>query len=96
MENRLHAETKEGEELYSGKLAAHKHFLAMHNAIDDFDTDLSGGGKPERVKCFHVRIASALAGGRDASDSAQRQSHYQPNIKMCVVRQSWMIGRRSN
>ncbi|MCQ4618351.1 DUF501 domain-containing protein [Corynebacterium sp. CCUG 59401] len=43
--------------------AAHEHYLAERNAIEDLGTDFSGGGMPDRVKCLHVLIAYALAEG---------------------------------
>ncbi|MBC3186764.1 DUF501 domain-containing protein [Corynebacterium sp. zg-331] len=43
--------------------AAHEHYLATRNAIEDLGTDFSGGGMPDRVKCLHVLIAYALAEG---------------------------------
>lgn len=43
--------------------AAHEHYLATRNALEDLGTDFSGGGMPDRVKCLHVLIAYALAEG---------------------------------
>lgn len=43
--------------------AAHEHYLAERNAIEDLGTDFSGGGMPDRVKCLHVLIAYSLAEG---------------------------------
>lgn len=43
--------------------AAHEHYLAKRNAIEDLGTTFSGGGMPDRVKCLHVLIAYALAEG---------------------------------
>ena len=63
MEARLNADTAEGDALRRDYLAAHEHFLAERNAIEDLGTDFSGGGMPERVKCLHVLIAYALAEG---------------------------------
>ena len=66
MENRLNEDNEDneqGEALRADYLAAHKHFLAQRNAIEDLGTDFSGGGMPERVKCLHVLIAYALAEG---------------------------------
>lgn len=63
MEARLNAETDEGEDLRKGYRAAHEHYLAERNAVEDLGTDFSGGGMPERVKCLHVLIAYALAEG---------------------------------
>lgn len=45
--------------------AAHEHFLAVRNAMENLGTDFSGGGMPDRVKCLHVLIAYALAEGPD-------------------------------
>lgn len=59
MEGRL----AEDEELAADYLAAHEHFLAKRNELEDLGTDFSGGGMPERVKCLHVLIAYALAEG---------------------------------
>lgn len=44
-------------------LAAHRHYLAQRNAIEDLGTEFTGGGMPDRVKCLHVLIAYALAEG---------------------------------
>ena len=63
MENRLNEDNEQGEALRADYQAAHKHFLAQRNAIEDLGTDFSGGGMPERVKCLHVLIAYALAEG---------------------------------
>jgi hypothetical protein len=52
-------------ELAADYLAAHEHYLAERNAIEDLGTDFSGGGMPDRVKCLHVLIAYALAEGPD-------------------------------
>ncbi|BDH56102.1 DUF501 domain-containing protein [Tsukamurella sp. PLM1] len=43
--------------------AAHEHYLASRNALEDLGTDFTGGGMPDRVKCLHVLIAYALAEG---------------------------------
>lgn len=43
--------------------AAHEHYLATRNAIEDLGTGFSGGGMPDRVKCLHVLMAYALAEG---------------------------------
>lgn len=51
------------EELAKDYLAAHEHFLAKRNEMEDLGTDFSGGGMPDRVKCLHVLIAYALAEG---------------------------------
>ena len=65
MENRLNEDSDAGERLRADYQAAHEHFLAERNAIEDLGTDFSGGGMPERVKCLHVLIAYALAEGPD-------------------------------
>ena len=59
MESRL----AESEELRQDYLAAHEHYLAERNAIEDLGNDFSAGGMPERVKCLHVLIGYALAEG---------------------------------
>lgn len=59
MEERLH----DDEALANDYLAAHEHYLAKRNAIEDLGTTFSGGGMPDRVKCLHVLIAYALAEG---------------------------------
>lgn len=59
MEARLAA----SEELQADYRAAHEHYLAERNSIEDLGTTFSGGGMPERVKCLHVLIAYALAEG---------------------------------
>lgn len=43
--------------------AAHESYLAERDALESLDTDFSGGGMPERVKCLHVLMAHALAKG---------------------------------
>lgn len=50
-------------ELAADYQAAHEHFLAVRNGMEDLGTDFSGGGMPDRVKCLHVLIAYALAEG---------------------------------
>ncbi|GAB2690093.1 DUF501 domain-containing protein [Nocardia thraciensis] len=50
-------------ELAAGYRAAHESYLAERNEIESLDTDFSGGGMPERVKCLHVLMAHALAKG---------------------------------
>ncbi|WP_291314175.1 DUF501 domain-containing protein [Corynebacterium sp. UBA2622] len=59
MESRLATDT----DLAADYRAAHEHYLATRNAIEDLGTDFSGGGMPERVKCLHMLIAYALAEG---------------------------------
>ncbi|PRQ12402.1 DUF501 domain-containing protein [Corynebacterium sp. 13CS0277] len=59
MSARLH----EDADLAADYRAAHEHYLAERNAIEDLGTDFSGGGMPDRVKCLHVLIAYALAEG---------------------------------
>ncbi|KQB83647.1 DUF501 domain-containing protein [Corynebacterium oculi] len=54
---------EEDADLAADYRAAHEHYLATRNAIEDLGTDFSGGGMPERVKCLHVLIAYALAEG---------------------------------
>lgn len=59
METRLGTD----DDLAADYRAAHDHFLATRNALEDLGTDFSGGGMPDRVKCLHVLIAYALAEG---------------------------------
>ncbi|QNE89257.1 DUF501 domain-containing protein [Corynebacterium incognita] len=59
MESRLETD----EDLAADYRAAHEHFLAKRNEMEDLGTDFSGGGMPDRVKCLHVLIAYALAEG---------------------------------
>lgn len=59
MESRLETD----EDLAADYGAAHEHFLAKRNEMEDLGTDFSGGGMPDRVKCLHVLIAYALAEG---------------------------------
>lgn len=61
MQDRLGRDTA----LAADYLAAHEHYLAERNAIEDLGTGFSGGGMPDRVKCLHVLIAYALAEGPD-------------------------------
>jgi len=42
---------------------AHESYLAARDAIEPLGTDVSAGGMPNRVKCLHVHVAHALAGG---------------------------------
>ena len=63
MESRLNEDSDNGEALRKDYLAAHEHYLAERNAIEDLGTDFSGGGMPQRIKCLHVLIAYALAEG---------------------------------
>ncbi|NUP28790.1 MAG: DUF501 domain-containing protein [Nocardia sp.] len=50
-------------ELAAAYRAAHESYLAERDEIESLDTDFSGGGMPDRVKCLHVLIAHALAKG---------------------------------
>jgi len=59
----MQARLAEDSSLAADYLAAHEHYLAERNAIEDLGTDFSGGGMPDRVKCLHVLIAYALAEG---------------------------------
>lgn len=59
----MEARLGEDEELAADYRAAHEHFLAKRNEMEDLGTDFSGGGMPDRVKCLHVLIAYALAEG---------------------------------
>ncbi|MCY7372457.1 MAG: DUF501 domain-containing protein [Spirochaetaceae bacterium] len=45
--------------------AAHQHYLAARDAIDDVPqiSGISAGGMPDRVKCLHVLVAQSLAQG---------------------------------
>ena len=59
----MQARLAEDEELAADYQAAHEHYLAERNKMEDLGTDFSGGGMPDRVKCLHVLIAYALAEG---------------------------------
>lgn len=59
----MEARLAEDAELAADYRAAHEHYLAERNAIEDLGTDFSGGGMPDRVKCLHVLIAYALSEG---------------------------------
>lgn len=59
----MEARLSEDAELAEDHRAAHEHFLAKRNEIEDLGTTFSGGGMPDRVKCLHVLIAYALAEG---------------------------------
>ncbi|RNE48692.1 DUF501 domain-containing protein [Corynebacterium alimapuense] len=61
----MEARLAEDLDLAADYRAAHEHFLASRNAVEDLGTDFSGGGMPDRVKCLHVLIAYALAEGPD-------------------------------
>ncbi len=50
-------------ELAAAYRRAHESYLAERDALESLDTDFSGGGMPDRVKCLHVLIAHALAKG---------------------------------
>ncbi|MGW0036940.1 DUF501 domain-containing protein [Gordonia sp. NPDC003376] len=50
-------------ELAADYRRAHEDYLAERNAIESLDTDFTGGGMPDRVKCLHVLIAHSLAKG---------------------------------
>jgi uncharacterized protein len=50
-------------ELADAYLAAHRRYLADRDAIEPLGTEVSAGGMPDRVKCLHVHVAHALAGG---------------------------------
>lgn len=50
-------------ELAAAYQRAHEAYLAERDAIEPLGTDVSAGGMPERVKCLHVHVAHALAGG---------------------------------
>lgn len=50
-------------ELAAAYHRAHESYLAERNEIESLDTDFTGGGMPDRVKCLHVLIAHSLAKG---------------------------------
>jgi hypothetical protein len=50
-------------ELAAAYQRAHEAYLAERDAIEPLGTEISAGGMPERVKCLHVHVAHALAGG---------------------------------
>ncbi|MBC7301802.1 MAG: DUF501 domain-containing protein [Nocardia sp.] len=50
-------------ELAAAYRRAHESYLAERNEIESLDTDFTGGGMPDRVKCLHVLIAHSLAKG---------------------------------
>lgn len=59
----MQARLPKDEALAADYQAAHEHYLAERNKMEDLGTDFSGGGMPDRVKCLHVLIAYALAEG---------------------------------
>lgn len=61
----MEARLSDDQALADDYLAAHEHYLAERNAIEDLGTDFSGGGMPTRVKCLHTLMAYALAEGPD-------------------------------
>ena len=92
MESRLNADTEEGETLRRDYQAAHEHYLAERNAIEDLGTDFSGGGMPERVKCLHVLIAYALAEGPERlrfGTEAVALAAEHANLRGTAVPQDW-------
>ncbi len=50
-------------ELAAAYLRAHESYLAERNEIGSLETDFTGGGMPDRVKCLHVLMAHSLAKG---------------------------------
>lgn len=50
-------------ELAAAYRRAHESYLAERDEIDSLETDFTGGGMPDRVKCLHVLMAHALAKG---------------------------------
>lgn len=92
MEARLHADTADGEALRKDYLAAHEHYLAERNAIEDLGTDFSGGGMPDRVKCLHVLIAYALAEGPGRlrfGDEAVALAAEHGNLRGTAIQADW-------
>ena len=61
--NTMQERLGEDEDLQRDYQAAHEHYLATRNAMEDLGTEFSGGGMPDRVKCLHVLMAYALAEG---------------------------------
>lgn len=89
MEQRL----GEDEELAKDYRAAHEHFLAERNKIEDLGTDFSGGGMPDRVKCLHVLIAYALAEGpqhfRLGTEAVALAADHTPELRGTAIPQDW-------
>ena len=51
-------------ELAAAYAAAHEHFLAHRDSLDEpLPKRVSAGGMPNRVKCLHVLVAHSLAAG---------------------------------
>lgn len=65
----LEARLAEDPELAAGYGAAHEAYLAERTALDAVPEleGVSAGGMPARVKCLHVLVAHALAGGAGAN-----------------------------
>lgn len=53
------------EQLRAGYGAAHQHYIAARDAIEEVPEikDFSAGGMPSRVKCLHAILGHALAAG---------------------------------
>lgn len=54
---------------------AHESYLAQRDAIEPLGTGVSAGGMPGRVKCLHVHVAHALAGGPAANPFGDEALH---------------------
>lgn len=50
-------------ELAAAYRRAHERYLEERDAVEPLGTEVSAGGMPDRVKCLHVHVAHALAGG---------------------------------
>lgn len=88
----MEARLGEDAELAADYRAAHEHFLAKRNEMEDLGTDFSGGGMPDRVKCLHVLIAYALAEGPQhfrLGTEAVAMAAEHGNLRGSAIPQDW-------
>jgi uncharacterized protein len=79
-------------DLASAYRRAHESFLAERDAIESLDTEHSGGGMPDRVKCLHVLIAHSLAKGPGVNplgDEALAVLASEPAMAGILERETW-------
>ena len=84
---------REVEDLQRDYQAAHEHYLATRNAMEDLGTEFSGGGMPDRVKCLHVLMAYALAEGperlRLGTETVALAVEHDPSLAGTAIPADW-------
>lgn len=89
----MQARLVEDPQLADNYRAAHQHYLAKRNSLEDLGTQFSAGGMPDRVKCLHVLIAYALADGpqrvRLGTEAVALAAEHNPRLVGAALPEDW-------